>query len=401
MTNRIFLHVGSPKTGTTFLQQVLWSQRELAKEQGLLLPLQSFNDHYLATLDVRELTDRPEIPRRAKGIWARFVEESLAWDGDVLISHELFAPTKTARATAAVEAFGPDAEVHIVLTARDLVRQIPAEWQEHVKHRSTASYADFVSELREENRSTWFWQVQDFAKVLKRWSAAVPPERVHVVTVPPAGAGPEVLWGRFATLLGLDPAPFDLGGSRANTSLGYEQAELLRRVNVELGDRLPLPGPYPVDVKDLFAQTVLVRQPGSKIVLPGDDVEFAVGRSRRIAKRIGAMGVDVIGDLEELVPAVDADGASGAAPVVSDARLLEESVSALAGVLDEYSARRKEAQQAQRALARLEGDIASRPLRVALIALTARWSWAMAARRVYWRAVNTARAVHHRRRAGR
>jgi hypothetical protein len=399
VSKRILLHVGSPKTGTTFLQQVLWSQRDLAKQQGLLLPMDSFHDHYLATLDVRELTDRPETPRRAKGIWKKIVDESLAWDGDVLISHELFAPARPAQATAAVEAFGPDAEVHVVLTVRDLVRQIPAEWQEHVKHRSTASYADFVAGLREEDRGTWFWQVQDFARILKRWGKNLPPERVHVVTVPPAGAGPEVLWGRFAGLLGIDPEPFDLGGSRANTSLGYEQAELLRRVNLELGDRLPIPGPYPVDVKDLFAQTVLVRQRGAKIELPGDDVAFAVERSRRIADRIAAMGVDVIGDLDELVPDIDPATASGTAPAVSDERLLEESVAALAGLLEEYSARRKEAQHAQRALARLEEDVAGQPVRVALKAMSARWSWAMAMRRGYWRAVNLARDLRNRRRA--
>ena len=68
-SKRIFLHVGSPKTGTTFLQQVLWSQRKLAKQQGLLLPLNSFFEHFLASLDVRDLADRPEHPARAVGIW--------------------------------------------------------------------------------------------------------------------------------------------------------------------------------------------------------------------------------------------------------------------------------------------------------------------------------------------
>jgi hypothetical protein len=399
VTNRIFLHVGSPKTGTTFLQQVLWSQRDLAEKQGLLLPLESFNDHYLATLDVRGLTDRPDLPARASGIWGRFVQEASAWDGNVLISHELFAPATAAQATAAVEAFGPGAEVHVVLTARDLVRQIPAEWQEHVKHRSTASYADFVAELRQEHRKMWFWMVQDFARVLQRWTKAVPAERVHVVTVPPAGARQDLLWERFARLLGLDPTSFDLGGSRANTSLGYEQAERLRRVNVELGDdRLPIPGPYPVDVKEMFAQTVLVRRPGAKIELPGDDVTFAVERSRRIADKIEALGFDVVGDLGDLVPDIAPEKSTGAAPEVSDRRLLDESVAALAGVLEEYSARRKEAHQAQRALTRLEQDIASRPVRVALKALTARWAWAMTMRKGYWRAANLARDLRNRRR---
>lgn len=395
MTKRILLHVGSPKTGTTFLQQVLWSQRDQAREQGLLLPLTSFNDHYLATLDVRGLGDSPRAPRRARGIWDRFVAESLAWHGDVLISHELFAPATQAQATAAVEAFGPEAEVHVVLTARDLVRQIPAEWQEHVKHRSTDSYARFVRRLRRENPETWFWQVQDFADVLARWSATLPPERVHVVTVPPAGSGPEVLWGRFARLLGLDPAPFDLGGSRSNTSLGYEQAEVLRRVNLALGDRLPLPGPYPVDVKDVFAQTVLVRRPGTKIELPAEDVEFALDRSRRIADELTKAGYQVVGDLAELVPEGDRE-ALPAAPRASNKRLLDESVEALANLLEEYSRLRRESQQTRQRLEKLEQASAERPVRGMLLALTQRWGWAMSLRKGYWRVVNLARTVRRR-----
>ena len=159
MARRIFLHVGSPKTGTTFLQEVLWSQKQLAKEQGLLLPLQAFFDHYLASLVVRDIEPQPQDAERAAGVWGRIVQASHEWDGDVLVSHELFAPATAEQAQRAIAAFGPDAEVHLVLTVRDLVRQIPAEWQEHVKHRSTAHFDEFVADLRREDPSTWFWQV--------------------------------------------------------------------------------------------------------------------------------------------------------------------------------------------------------------------------------------------------
>ena len=42
-----------------------------------------------------------------------------------------------------------DDEVHVVLTARDLARQIPAEWQENVKHRGRRSFARFMG---------WSWR---------------------------------------------------------------------------------------------------------------------------------------------------------------------------------------------------------------------------------------------------
>jgi hypothetical protein len=383
MARRIFLHVGSPKTGTTFLQEVLWSQKELAKQQGLLLPLQAFFDHYLATLEVREIEPQPQDVERASGVWSRIVKRTNAWDGDVLVSHELFAPATAVQAERAIAAFGPDAEVHLVLTVRDLVRQIPAEWQEHVKHRSSAHFEQFVDDLRREDPTTWFWQVQDFVDVLKRWGSTLPPERIHVVTVPPAGRPTSLLWDRFAGLLGLDPATFTTTGLRANTSLGYEQAELLRRVNVELGDRLPLPGPYAPDVKSMFAERVLSQQPGTRLALTGEGLDYAVRRSEQLARDLGELGVDVIGDLGELVPDRDRLAEQPLLPSPGDDVVLTESITALTGVLDEYSDLRRRAQRERQELHRLqqlEREMRERPLRHLLRGLSERWEWAGKAR---------------------
>ena len=382
--NRIFLHVGSPKTGTTFLQQVLWSQRQKAETQGLLLPLNSFFEHFLASLDVRDLADRAEHPPRASGIWQKAVGQAQAWPGNVLISHELFASATAEQAEKAIAAFGSDADVHVVLTVRDLVRQIPAEWQEHLKHRSKKTFAEFVHDLQEDTEgSSWFWRVQDFADVAQRWGRTLPPERVHVVTVPPAGGDPTILWTRFATLLGLDPEPFDLEGSRSNTSLGAEQAELLRRVNAELGKRLPLPGPYAVDVKNVFAQRVLAKRPGSKFGLGAAATDFAVQRSREIAVALEAMQVDVVGSLDELVPDSPPSPSTPGEPDtltggVPDDVLLAEAVAALAALLDEHRARRVERDSERQKLKQ-------HPIRFLLERQTERSPWAMKLRKTYGR----------------
>ncbi len=333
MSPRVFLHVGSPKTGTTFLQNVLWSQRELAQQQGVHLPMNRFLDHYFAALDLRGVSDRPHHPTRALGMWNRVVDQTKGRSDTVLLSHELFAPATAEQARKAVTSWGPDAEVHVVLTARDLARQITAEWQEHVKHRSTATFPDFVRNLREdEARTTWFWQVQDFADVLERWGSALPPERVHVVTVPPAGGSSTLLWERFAGLLGLDPEPFDLEKGRSNSSLSLDAAELLRRVNAELGDRLPLPGPYPRVVKNVLAHQIMAQHPGAPVRLAADDAAFARSESERIAARLHASGVDVVGDLADLVPAPSATSDAGYADPDA-AGLLEESVKVIADLL--------------------------------------------------------------------
>ncbi len=379
VAKRVFLHVGSPKTGTTFLQQVLWSQREKAKEQGLLLPLGAFFDHYLASLEVRDIAPQPADAERAKNGWRRIVAAARRWDGDVLVSHELFAPATAEQAQRAIEAFGPDPEIHLVLTVRDLVRQIPAEWQEHVKHRYKQHFDDFVGDLRREDPDTWFWKVQDFPDILERWGSTLPPERVHVVTVPPAGQPMGLLWDRFAGLLGLDPDSFSTTGLRANTSLGYEQAELLRRVNLELGDRLPLPGPYAPDVKSMFAERVLAKQPGTRLALSGDGLAYAVRRSEELAAGIRKLGVDVIGDLAELVPGSEQVAAQAQLSSPSDDVVLSESMTALAGVLEEYSTLRRRAVREREELQRLkalEREMREHPAKHLARGLSERWSWA-------------------------
>ncbi len=348
---RIFMHVGSPKTGTTFLQQVLWSQRELAAEQGVHLPLDRFHDHFLASLDVRGMAGKEPHPPESVGAWNRLVADARARGGTALISHELFSAANAEHARQAVAWLGSDVEVHVVLTARDLVRQVTAEWQEHVKHRAVRSLEDFVAQLRKQapERQGWFWLVQDYAGVAARWGAKLPPAQVHVVTVPPSGSPGDLLWERFAGLLGLDPASFETQASRSNTSLGREQVEVLRRVNAALGDRVPMPGPYPGIVKDVLAHRILADRDGSRLTLTPADADFALTESRRAADALAASGVDIVGSLDDLVPddaTVAAVSDDAAYEPASDRALLEESIAALADLVD-VMARRDETQRRQ------------------------------------------------------
>jgi hypothetical protein len=343
MTRRLYLHVGSPKTGTTFLQQVLWAHRDLAREQGLLLPLMRVTDHYYASLDVRGRADEPHRPAQASGAWERLVEEAKSWRGDVLVSHELFAPATAEQAARAVASVEDAFEVHVVVTARDHVRQIPAEWQQHMKTRGLATLPEFIAGIRaDESREGWFWTVQDYAGVLRRWGSTLPSSRLHVVTVPPASSPASVLWERFASLVGLTPRDFRLDGVRTNESLGAEQAELLRLVNAELGDRLPKPGPYHPVAITLLAHGILSGRPGRRLALEPEDREYAARVSRSVADDLAAMGVDVVGDLADLVPAeppADASPETTGYGVGVEA-LRDEAVAALAGLLDSYSSQR-------------------------------------------------------------
>ena len=53
MAQRVFLHVGLPKTGTTYVQTVLWRNRAALAEQGLVYPGPRRREHMWASMVVR------------------------------------------------------------------------------------------------------------------------------------------------------------------------------------------------------------------------------------------------------------------------------------------------------------------------------------------------------------
>ena len=133
MTARVFLHVGLPKTGTTYLQDCLWGNKQELAERGVLLPGRHRRRHLLASLDLR---DDPKLARRAGDVeapWQDLVDEASDWDGDVVISHEFFASAAPEHVQRAVDSF-PDAEFHVIVTARAMVGLGVSRWQEWVKN---------------------------------------------------------------------------------------------------------------------------------------------------------------------------------------------------------------------------------------------------------------------------
>ena len=232
MATQVYFHVGAPKTGTTFLQGVMRHNREALRKQGVLYPGATARDHLHASQVVRGVTKHPGRLERAEA-WDRPVAELAEWPGVGIISHEFFGMATEEQARAAIERLAP-AEVHVVLTARDYVRQFAADWQESLKMGLDLTLDDF---LRRADRNRlprpWGWNAHDIVGTLERWGAALPPARVHVVTVP-AGAPRDLLLRRFCSVVQVDPDTLDLGAAFSNQSLGVVQAELLRRLKPRL-----------------------------------------------------------------------------------------------------------------------------------------------------------------------
>jgi hypothetical protein len=114
-----------------------------------------------------------------------------------------------------------------------------------------------------------------------------------------------VLLTRFCAATGVNPEGLSTDCARLNESVGYEQTELLRRINATLGDRLPHPRTgYNGVVKFWFAEEVLAPQvPRQRLGLPREHWDWCVGAAKEMVVRIEQAGYAVHGDLADLIPA--------------------------------------------------------------------------------------------------
>ena len=403
---KIVLHVGEPKTGTTFLQRVLFHNADVLLEQGLLIPGVSPLHHWRATQDLREVVQRPNDPLGPfAGAWNVVVREALKAPRVGVVSHELLSSVTSEQAAKAVRSFG-SAEVHIVVTVRDFGSLLPAEWQETIKHRNSREWEDWLTDVLDHEAAApdrdefWFWKVHDTLEVLRRWSALVPAERVHVITVPPRGSSPTLLWERFAALLGVDPTSVDLEVGRANVSLSLAEIELVRRINAQLPESLP-GWFYMWHVKEALAHQAFADRPktGGRLVLPDSRDEWVHKHAESVISDLRASGYDLVGDLDELVPRPPTGHRASpddvVAPDVADAgvdaiiKLLRD-LAVLVGIDPEVVS-----VESRDEIPPPPTGVVAR-VKAALIDYSRKHEWAHRLRHRYWRAVNANRRRRRR-----
>ncbi|WP_459986268.1 hypothetical protein [Nocardioides sp. AN3] len=302
MARRVLLHIGTPKTATTYLQDVLFRNSDVLARHGVHYPAERFDAHFRAGLDLIR-REWGGLEDEVVGDWDALSATARSLDGTVIVSNEILAGATAEQAARARASFG-DAEVHLVLTVRDLARQIPAEWQETVKHYNKETYAEFLQIImsREGRSADLFWRVQDVPDILDRWVGDLPPQHVHLVTVPLSGAPHDVLLSRLLDVFGLGEVPLAYESDRTNASLGVPETAMIRLVNERV-----VRGPdieYAHFIREMLAHRQLAdrtRRVGSpRLVLPPDLQPWADGVVDDWITRLSAGGYAVTGDLAEL-----------------------------------------------------------------------------------------------------
>jgi hypothetical protein len=343
----VYVHVGAPKTGTTYLQDRLGRNAKELAGHGVHIPTRGplvspGTFHFRAALDLMG-QDWGGPPGHAQGAWDAMVRRVRRHSGTVVISHEILAPARPDHIARLKSDLGDrgDTEIHIVYSARDLGRQVPAGWQESVKQGRRWSYGRYLTKIR--SGRPWFARAFDLPAVLTQWSSGLPPEQVHVVTVPhpeTVQADPDLLWRRFCTAFGIEPAWAPLDSDRTNASLGSAETQVLRRLNERIGRATRRHPGYDALILGMLADETLGGSRSRPILLPPKFLPWATERAEAWVEWLQQSGVHVVGDPAELVPRPIPDGVRFRHPDrIRTGVQLQAALDALAAMTEEAASR--------------------------------------------------------------
>ena len=345
MPELIVVHIGTMKSGTTYLQNVLRGFDPALREAGWLYP--------------RSWESEREIPSHERAIggfvgsaipwvdadaqatrrpaWDRLLAASSDWPGMALLSAEALAVMDERGIETLLGAL-PARRFRIVLTARDLGRVLPSSWQQHVRNGRTDSYDAYLEAVRVARSdpsaapaARHFWRSYLLSDVVRRWSAGRGVQELVVATVPQRAPAGE-LWLRFKAAAGL-PSTIPDTPPEIPRVLAHVGATAPEALIVEaLVRRLEAEG-VPVAERAARARRMLIRtllprgERGTVLRLPAGWAEEVADWARADVDGLIASGVRVVGSLDDLL--VDDAGVEG--PIAPPTEVADAAAFALVG----------------------------------------------------------------------
>ena len=351
MARRVYVHIGTMKSATTYIQALGHTNRARLAEAGILWPATA--QPFLAVAD---LMGKAQARPGRQGAWAKLSRRYAEHSGDAVLSNELIAALSPNRVERLVAALSP-AEIHVVLTARDNGRVIPSHWQTTLKNGSKMAWSEFAAAVcsepsrwrkltrsrrpieggslaRSKETCNWFWRRHDLPEILAKWQPVVPAERITVVTVPPQGTKPEIVGDRFGSVLGVDTALFEQPDS-VNSSVGAHSAELLRRLNASGHDLQR--HHYTLGIRKALVGRALGdrAEHEPRFGLTQSQQDWVGQRAGRMIEQIRASSVSVVGDLDDLRPAEKVQPGLADPSMTAEADLLDAALVGLAEMVKE------------------------------------------------------------------
>jgi hypothetical protein len=323
VVERVVLHIGTMKSGTTYLQRVL--DTGVVESVGGFFAGGSFRTQAKAV----DSLFRKQL-RQAPKPWTSLAERTLRRDGVAVYSHEFLSFVSQERVGWVVDAF-EGTPVDVVLTVRDQRTAIPAQWQSYVRNRGTDPWETYLQRLervhagktrRKDRRARavrGFRRSQGVPGMVARWAGHPGVSSVSVVLVPPPGSPPQLLWQRFCDAAGLAASDAPETVSRQNESLGYASCELLRRLNPMLADLSLIQ--YERGRRAPIQALLPLRAEEQRPVLDESGDVLASDLNRAVLDAVAEHGARLVGEADEL-PVTGQTGLPASVPVPAPDELL-------------------------------------------------------------------------------
>ncbi len=344
--NGLLLHIGVHKTGTTAIQAALADARTDLAADSVRYP-GKLQAHHRAALAV---LGRPWGWNTRGGAvldtehFDKLAKRANAHSGRVVISSEFFCEADEETARTVVERLGGE-RVKVVVTLRNLGKLLSSSWQQYLKYGLTTPYEKWLEDVFANpgaaRISPTFWKRHDHGAVLTRWAAAVGPENVSVLVLEDVPR--DSMFVAFAQMLGV---PSEVLTSRmdltSNRSMTAAEAELLVQLNARVKNEMQWNDYVRLVRRGVALGMVEGREPDvsePRLVTPDWALDAAAEHGAAAAATIGALGVNVYGNLDALAVRVPSAGIAAEPSDVPIAAAVEALASVIAASRDEATSR--------------------------------------------------------------
>jgi len=365
VADRLVLHIGTQKSGTTYLQRVLQALTKPLRKSGVLYPTRlvgkrDIYNHEAAAYGLLGTQAFPWVPRaRAMAqepAWQALVDKVRHWKGTAIVSGEALSVIDANAARTLVNSLGID-NTHVVITARDLGRVLPSSWQQHIRNGRSTPFDSYLRQLAQRRgpedshgrRALWendpdqtFWRAYAIGSLVDRWAPLA--QQVTVVAVPHRGAAPDELWHRFRDALELGEAlprtPPEIDEVSANIGITEPETLVLAGLNRVAAEH-SVPEPHLRALRGRISRDAFVPRidRGDPVRLPRSWVDTVRRWADEDVDELLSTNARIIGDASEMRVGVETKVSEG--PDVQ--QILDASGAALAIFADEaFAARQRE-----------------------------------------------------------
>ncbi|GAB3455714.1 hypothetical protein GCM10027570_36580 [Streptomonospora sediminis] len=340
MAERLILHIGVQKSGTTYLQQMMQDRTQELAAIGALFQVPPrrragatrVNYHETATYallgnEYSWITEERAAKERS---WWEYLQKHVrAWEGTAIVSAEALSVVRTEAARKTIEAFGAD-DTHVIITARGLGKLLPSVWQQHIRNGKSSSFHSYLRQLArqrdkgwdtlEEDYTTHLWRAFALGGLARRWASIVGTDRVTVISNP--GKPADALWHRFLEAMELGDTSSISAPDTSTTVHGgvtAAEADVLRTVNSNLvAAEWPREDARKLRAKIIegFAQR---SQRGPRLGIPANFRETVDAWSREDIEDLQESEVRIVGEIDELQYSDAAEPAEATATDVAEA----------------------------------------------------------------------------------